>query len=72
MADRHSVSHRATWYVVMTAQPIPFVTNWGEPGLWYEGPDDTGADLEVGTVTRRGDEWVVHAMPIEHRHDRKR
>jgi len=71
-ADRHEVSHRAIWYIVMTAQPVPFTTKWGESGLWYEGTDDQGVDLEVGTVVRKGDEWVVHAMPLEYRHDPKR
>ncbi|MDR0848122.1 MAG: hypothetical protein LBN10_03615 [Propionibacteriaceae bacterium] len=52
----------------MTAQGIPTVMNWGEPGLWYIGIDDRGVELEVGTVQRSMDELVVHSMPTGHRH----
>ena len=71
-ADHHHVPHSAIWYVVMTSQPIPFTTNWGESGQWYEGLDDRGITLEVGTVFHRGDEWVVHAMPRRYRHNQNR
>ena len=71
-ADRHRVPRRSSWYVVMTNDGIPFPTNWGEVGLWYEGVDDRGIALEVGTVQRGADEMVIHSMPLDHRHDRNR
>ena len=68
-AGKHKVPRHSAWYGVMTARPVPIITNWGEPGLWYQGTDDRGVDLEIITITRKGTEWIFHAMPIEHRHD---
>lgn len=28
------------------------------------GPDRNGIDLEIGTVRRGGDTWVIHAMKV--------
>lgn len=68
-ADEHGVPRGSSWYVVMTSAGSPITTNWGEAGLWYEGIDDRGVLLEVGTVQRGANEQVFHAMPVEHRHD---
>ncbi|MDR1188124.1 MAG: hypothetical protein LBK95_11835 [Bifidobacteriaceae bacterium] len=52
----------------MTTQGTPFLTNWGEAGTWYEGQDDRGIMVEIGTVQRGLNEMVIHAMPLESRH----
>ncbi|MCL1837742.1 MAG: hypothetical protein FWG47_00280 [Propionibacteriaceae bacterium] len=67
-ADKNGVPRASSWHVVMTTTGTPFTTNWGEEGLWYEGTDDTGVDIEVGTVQRGRDEMVFHAMPLNYRH----
>jgi hypothetical protein len=28
------------------------------------GPDRNGVDLEIGTVRRGGDTWIIHAMKV--------
>jgi len=56
----------------MTNQGEPFTTNWGEPGTWYEGIDDRGIEIEVGTTGQAPNEKVVHSMPTEYRHDNKK
>lgn len=28
------------------------------------GPDRNGIDLEIGTVHRGGDTWIIHAMKV--------
>ena len=68
-AGKHGVPRHSAWYVTMTARPVPIVTNWGELGLWYEGIDDRGVTLEIATVTRKGTEWIFHAMPADQRPD---
>jgi hypothetical protein len=50
---------------------MPFTTNWGEAGTWYEGTDDRGIRLEVGTVQRGADEMVIHAMPSGYRYSKE-
>ena len=71
-ADRHGVPRRSTWHVAMTTKSVPVITNWGEAGNLFVGIDDRGIELEVITVTRHGQEVVVHSMPTAHRHDTSR
>ena len=67
-AGKHRVSRRSAWFVVMTSAGTPFTTNQGEAGMWYEGKDEEGVWLEIGTVQQGSNEKVIHAMPMEHRH----
>ena len=71
-ADDHKVPRHSTWHVIMTTRPRTVITNWGEAGLWYEGLDDRGVELEVITVQRGNNETVVHSMPTNLRHRNKR
>ena len=71
-ADHHHVPRHSTWYIIMTTRPRPVITNWGEAGLWYQGLDDRGVEIEVITVQRGRNETVVHSMPINLRHRNER
>lgn len=67
-ADKHGVPRYSTWVVAMKGSVSGITTNSGEPGRWYVGFDDRGIELEVLTVLRGGQEWVIHSMPTSLRH----
>jgi hypothetical protein len=39
----------------------------GRGVLLLVGPDRNGIDLEIGTVQRRSERWIIHAMKLRRR-----
>jgi hypothetical protein len=68
-ANKRRIPHEAVWRVIVRTRPRPITTDDGQEGLWYEGDDGEGLELEVITVPLfGGDELVIHVMPTSHRH----
>jgi hypothetical protein len=67
-ANKRHIPHDAVWRVVVRNRPRPVTTDAGHEGLWYEGDDGEGLELEVITVPLSGgDELVIHVMPTSYR-----
>lgn len=67
-AGKHGVPRRSAWVVTMKYFPREIVTNRGESGWLFVGVDDRGVEIEVVTVMRGREEWVIHSMPTSFRH----
>lgn len=65
---RHRIGRAHVRYVLATARPDLIVTNRGEQGWRYVGPDDRDVVLEVIAVeTDRDTLLVIHVMPYSFR-----
>ena len=63
-SKRHKIARTHARYVMATCTPTPVVSNRGEAGWLYVGPDERGVELEVIAVElRSGDLLVIHVMP---------
>ena len=61
---KHRLGRAQVRHVMATTIPSGIVTNQGEQGWLYVGPDDRGLELEVIVVELDdGDLLVIHAMP---------
>lgn len=43
------------------------VTDRGEPGIFFQGFDDRGREIEVIVVEHDTFDLVIHAMPVDYR-----
>ena len=65
---KHRIGRARVRHVMATTQPELVVTNRGEEGWRYVGPDDRGLILEVIAVETDDDTLlVIHVMPYDFR-----
>ena len=65
---KHRLGRAHVRFVMARVVPTEIVTNQGEQGWLYVGPDERGVELEVIAVEMEGgDLLVIHAMPVAYR-----
>jgi hypothetical protein len=65
---RHRIGRAHVRYVMATVRPELVVTNRGEEGWRYVGPDERGVVLEIVAVESEAETLlVIHVMPHDFR-----
>ena len=69
---KHRIGLARIIFVIANAHTVAgIVTERGEEGVFYQGFDDRGRELEVIVVEGEFFDLVVHAMPVDYRRRRK-
>lgn len=74
-ARKHRIGRASVRHVMATTTPAGVITEQGNPGWRYTGPDERGRELEIIAVeitAQQGKEaflLVIHVMPTSLRGD---
>lgn len=65
---KHRIGVRRIISVIANAHTEqPVTTERGEAGVFFQGFDDRGREIEVIVVEHDGFDLVIHAMPVDYR-----